>query len=148
MNLYEKLGVHNRVYWHWMEDDPSIRDKAVGAHCYILSANALSENGEIINIDGTGNRVAAAIYGPRKVFYIVGVNKITPDLESALYRARSVASPKNAKRLHVNTPCAVKGDKCYHCQSEDKICAVTTITERAPGNTEVCVLLVGQNLGY
>lgn len=146
MGVYEALSAQNTVYWHWL--NPQVRDQANAAETYLLSANALSEDGQIVNIDGTGNRVAAAIYGPKRVFYLVGTNKITPDLPSAMHRARNVASPLNAKRLGMKTPCAVKGDRCYQCTSPDKICAVTTITELAPGHTQVQVVLIDQPLGY
>ena len=100
-------------------------------------------------IDGTGNRVAATLYGRKKVYFIIGVNKIAPDFESALWRARNIASPKNAQRIGVRTPCAVKGDKCYDCSSPDRGCRALVVLWEKPRNVEVMeVLLIDQELGY
>ena len=110
MGLYERLGEHNQVFWHWKKGasaDP--RADAVSAEMYITSANGLAESGEIINIDGNGNRVAATLYGHKKVWFIIGRNKLAPTYEEALWRARNIAAPKNAQRLNRKTPCAAAG---------------------------------------
>jgi hypothetical protein len=110
--------------------------------------NALSENGEIVNIDATGNRVASIFYGHDLVYLLIGENKIEPDYDSALYRARNVAAPLNAKRLGKKTPCAVKADKCYNCNSPDRICRALSVLWEKPMAAEIEVLLIHENLGY
>lgn len=115
---------------------------------YLLSANALAETGEIVNIDGTGNRIAAAYYGPANLIYVIGRNKLQPDLASAIDRARNVAGPLNAKRLNKDTPC-VADLKCHDCDSHDRICrglAITWWPMKGFKSTEV--VLVDEELGY
>ena len=117
---------------------------------YISSANGVAETGELVNIDGTGNRVAATLYGPEKVYFIVGINKLTPTLEAAIWRARNIASPLNAKRLGRKTPCALSEVmKCYDCQSPERICRGMTI-HMGPmkGVGETIVVLIDEELGY
>ena len=145
MGLYPRLSAHNKVIWHW-EGAPYT--DADHTDVYISSVNGLAETGEIINIDGTGNRVASTIYGHKKVYLVVGVNKIAPDYDAALWRARNIASPKNAQRLNRQTPCAVKGDKCYNCKSPDRICNVLSVFWHKPGSCEIEIVLVDQELGY
>lgn len=115
---------------------------------YLLSANALAETGEIVNIDGTGNRIAAAYYGPENLIYVIGRNKLAPDLTSAIDRARNVAGPLNAKRLNKDTPC-VQDLKCHDCDSHDRICrglAITWWPMKGFKSTEI--VLVKEDLGY
>ena len=98
MGLYEKLSGHNRVFWHWRPEsaeDP--RREAMTADMYITSVNGMAETGELINIDGNGNRVASSLYGHKKVWFIVGRNKLAPTYEEALWRARNIAAPKNVQ---------------------------------------------------
>ena len=150
MGLYDRLSEHNTVHWHWVTNDQETRQAATNAEVYLSSANAISETGEIVNIDGSGNRVAATLYHHERVVFVAGVNKLAPDLESAMFRARNVAAPLNARRLKFNTPCAVgKEMKCYDCASKDRICSgiVTLVWPmRSVGVTEV--VLVGEELGY
>ena len=119
MGLYERLERHDRVNWHWRPtvDGADARQAAMTAEHYITSVNGLAETGELINIDGTGNRVASTLYGHKKVWFVVGRNKLAPTYEEALWRARNIAAPKNAQRLGRKTPCAVKADHCYDCKS-------------------------------
>jgi len=145
MDLYPRLSAHNQVIWHWQG---ASHTDAANTDVYISSVNGLAETGEIINIDGTGNRVASTIYGHKKVYLVVGVNKIAPDYDAALWRARNIASPKNAQRLNRQTPCAVKGDKCYNCKSPDRICNVLSVFWHKPGSCEIEIVLVDQELGY
>ncbi len=148
MGVFEALKEHNDVYWHWVERSPEQRQIECRAQVYMASANALAETGEIVNIDGTGNRVSGTMYGVECVYYVVGVNKITPDLPSAIERARHTAAPLNAKRLGLSTPCTVDG-KCRDCRSGQRICNVLSVTMGKPGGVGRCkVLLVGQPLGY
>lgn len=149
MGLYEALKENNTVYWHWKEKGRETLKNAQTAEAYILSANGVSETGEIVNIDGTGNRLSASLFGPKRVFYVVGKNKIAPDLPSAMKRARDVASAKNALRLKRNTPCAANGgDKCYNCNSPERICNATVILERPCNGMEVEILFINEELGY
>ena len=146
MGLDQRLEKHNQVIWHWK--DGSLQD-AARAEVYLASVNGLAETGEIINIDGAGNRVASTIFGHEEVYFIVGRNKLAPDYDGALWRARNIASPKNAQRLGKKTPCAAKGDKCYDCKSPDRICRALTVLWEAPtgiGRSEV--VLIAQELGY
>ena len=150
MGLYEQLTEHNTVYWHWVKNDMETRTAAAGAEVYLTSANAIAETGEIVNIDGSGNRVAATLYNHERVVYVVGVNKITPDLESAVFRARNVAAPLNTRRLGLKTPCAVgKEIRCYNCSSRDRICCgVATLLWPMRSIKVTEVVLVGESLGY
>lgn len=149
MGLYEQLKEDNTVYWHWTEPGRDTLLKAQTAEVYILSANGISETGEIINIDGTGNRVSASVFGPKKVYYIAGTNKIASDIPSAIKRAKDIASAKNALRLNRNTPCVANGgDQCYNCNSPERICNVTVIVERPCFGMEVEILFVDEELGY
>ena len=107
MGLIERLQRHTTVRSHWLGD--SFADAAASS-VYLTSVNGLAETGELINIDGTGNRVASTIFGHEEVYFLVGSNKIAPDYDAALWRARNIASPKNAQRLGKKTPCAVRGD--------------------------------------
>lgn len=149
MGLFEKLAAHNQAFWHWRPEsaaDP--RREAMTADMYITSVNGLAETGELINIDGTGNRVAATLYGHRKVWFIVGRNKLAPTYEEALWRARNIAAPKNAQRLQRKTPCAVKGDRCYDCKSPERICRGLTVLWECVNGMEMEVVLIDQDLGY
>ena len=149
MGLYEQLSAHNRCYWHWDPATQGIPAEATNADVYISSLNGVSEDGELINIDGRGNRVASTLFGHKKVYFIIGVNKIAPDYDAALWRARNVASPKNARRLGKKTPCAVRGDKCYDCKSPERICrALAVLWERPTGIGRAEVVLVNEPLGY
>ena len=109
MDLYDLLKTHNNVLWHWMDSENAkeILQKAKNSEVYLLSVNALSEDGEIVNIDGTSNRISASSFGPQDVYFVVGRNKVTDNLHEAIDRARNVAAPLNAKRLNKKTPCVI-----------------------------------------
>lgn len=146
MGLYPRLAAHNNALWHW--DKAGLTEAAI-TDVYITSVNGLAETGEIINIDGTGNRVASTLFGHKKVYLVVGRNKIAPDYDKALWRARNIASPKNAQRIGVNTPCAVKGDKCYDCKSPQRICRGLVVLWEKPKAIETMeVILIDEELGY
>lgn len=132
MGLFDALSKENEVIWHWNEPGAQTLARAREAQIYITSANGVSETGELVNIDGTGNRVAQTLYGPEKVYFVVGKNKIEKDLSSALSRARNVAAPLNAKRLKADTPCSKTGEKCFDCSSEPASASATVILERRP----------------
>lgn len=150
LGLYEILGENNTMHWHWQNAAPDTLAQAMLADVYISSANAVSMAGEIVNIDATGNRVASLAYGPnrKKVFYVVGTNKIVENLEQAVFRAKNTAAPLNAKRLNRKTPCAIKGDHCYKCNSPERICRTTSIVTRPPANCEAHVLIINGDYGY
>ena len=150
MGLYERLERHDRVNWHWRPtvDGADARQAAMTAEHYITSVNGLAETGELINIDGTGNRVASTLYGHKKVWFVVGRNKLAPTYDEALWRARNIAAPKNAQRLKRKTPCAVKADHCYDCKSPERICRGLVVLWEAIGSMEMEVVLVDEALGY
>ena len=147
MGLYELLGSHNEVHWHWVNGQEE-RKAAMGTQVYLSSANGLAETGEIINIDGSGNRVASTLYGHEKVYLVIGRNKLAPTYDEALWRARNIASPKNAQRLGKKTPCAIKGDRCYDCKSPDRICRGLVVLWGPMLGMETEVVLINQDLGY
>ncbi len=152
MGLFDLLSTHNDVRWHNRipegKTDRQMRDAAQDTEIYITSANGVAETGEIINIDATGNRVAETLFGHRKVYFVIGANKIAPDYDSALYRARNISGPLNAQRLGKKTPCAVKGDRCYDCKSPDRICNSLVVFWRKPWGSDYEIILVNENLGY
>lgn len=146
MALQPRLAAHNETFWHW---DKSTLAQAASAEVYLSSANGVAETGEIINIDGTCNRVSSILFGHKRVYLVVGANKVAPDYEKALWRARNVAAPKNAQRLHKHTPCAVKADRCYDCQSPERICRGLVVLWEVPESVEhMEIVLVDQDLGY
>lgn len=147
LGLYESLGTHNEVYWHWVKGGEE-RVRAMQTDVYLTSANGLAETGEIINIDGIGNRVASTLFGHKKVYFVIGKNKLAPTYDEALWRARNISAPKNAYRLQTKTPCAVKGDRCYDCKSPDRICQGLVVLWGAMTGMETEVLLVDEELGY
>lgn len=124
-----------------------IYQKAFSADFYISSVNAISLDGEIVNIDGTGNRVAAITYGPKNVILIIGINKICKNLEEAISRAKHFASPINAIRLNKNTPCKNTA-KCFECLCEDTICCTTSIIRYSRFKNRIKVILIGEELGF
>ena len=147
LGLREMLAAHNEVFWHWT-DGPEAQTSAARAPVYITSANALAETGEIVNIDGNGNRVSSTLYGHQKVYFLVGVNKVAPDFEAALWRARNVAAPKRAQSMGCRTPCAAKADRCYDCKSPERICRGLAVLWARPNATEEMeVVLIGEALG-
>ena len=146
MELYPRLAAHNNALWHW---DRAGLMEALATDVYITSVNGLAETGELINIDGTGNRVASTIFGHKRVYFVVGKNKIAPDYDAALWRARNIAAPKNCQRLGLKTPCAVKADKCYNCSSPDRSCRALVVLWEKPRDVEKMeVILIDEELGY
>ena len=121
--------------------------RAFTADVYLSSATAISEDGVIVNIDGNGNRVAAITWGPKKVIFIIGLNKVAQDVKAAVARARSIASPINAQRFDINTPCQVDG-VCHNCNSPESICSYIHLLRNSRTAGRHVVVLVGENLGY
>jgi hypothetical protein len=153
IGVVEELRIMGKtLYDHWQSDLSAdelhaLRLQQGRCDCFLCSANAISEEGEIVNVDGIGNRVAAMIFGPRKVVLVAGANKITPDLPTALKRVREVAAPMRAKSLGMETPCAESG-RCADCRAPQRICRVTAILHRPPMLTDITVVLVAQALGF
>jgi hypothetical protein len=151
LKLFQLLSVRNTVF------DPAqastdamftqIAISSLKADVFLTSVNALAETGELVNIDDVGNRIAGSLFGHEKVYFVVGVNKLAPTLDAAIWRARNVAAPRNAKRLGLKTPCASKGDRCYDCASPQRICNGMTIHFRKMTGTDMEVLLIQENLG-
>ena len=151
MGLVEALQANgNEVWWHWLaakEAKQAARDKALMADVYMCSANALTTDGRLVNIDGTGNRAAGLIYGPHEVVVIVGKNKIVNGLDDAVDRIKRDACPANARRLGLDTPCARTG-QCYDCRTAARMCNVTFILESPTRPVKAFhVLIVKEDLG-
>ena len=140
------LNVLDRDLVETPEEKAEMYLRAFSADVYLSSANAISEDGVIVNIDGNGNRVAAITWGPKQVIFIIGVNKIAQTVEAALTRARSTASPINAARFEIQTPCQVDG-VCHNCNSADSICNYVHFLRNSPRGKHK-VILVGENWGY
>jgi len=130
---------------------PEERRKLYGEICgsdyFLMSTNAITLDGELINIDGRGNRVAFLCYGPQNVIILTGMNKVVSDVQSGIQRVRDVASPPNTVRLNKNTPCATTG-RCGNCFSPDCICSQIVITRRSGTPGRIKVILIGEELGY
>lgn len=146
----KELGIRDRIAALGKE----IRDHRADCDLFLLSANALLEDGRIVNIDGTGNRVAASIWGPKRVIYLIGRNKIVSGgVDDAVLRIRRETCPKNARRLNRATPCAK--DACpalsgnpAGCASPDRMCKVTAVFDAPPSRTPTSVILIDEELGY
>lgn len=124
-----------------------VMQEQLNCDLFFTSSNAVTLDGQLVNIDATGNRVCAMIFGPPRVWVVIGSNKIVADVPAALRRIKEVAAPPNAHRLGYKTPCAVTG-LCSDCDAPDRICRVTTIIERQPRLTEIGVCLINEDLGY
>ncbi len=152
MNLYEILSTQNKVLWHDKMPEGmtvmEVRSAAARSDVYVSSVNGISEEGEIVNIDHTGNRVAAISYGPGEIYLIIGKNKVAPTLEDAIHRARNIAGPKNAQRLNRKTPCAKNADRCYNCNSPERICRNLSVFWEKPAGAVYEIILIDENLGY
>jgi hypothetical protein len=129
------------------EDARMMYAKQVMADFYLMSSNAITMNGELVNIDGRSNRISCLCWGPQNVIVLAGMNKVTPDVESAIARVRNIAAPPNAVRLNKNTPCSKTG-KCGNCYSPECICSQVLVTRRSSTPNRIKVILVGEELGY
>ena len=147
---HKLIGRGNNVAFHWLEKSAEKMDEArilaSKSDVYLTSTNALTEKGQLVNIDGVGNRVTAMIYGPKKVYIGCGVNKITSDFDSAVERIKCNAY-KNARRLKLNTPCAMN-EKCINCSSPERMCNVMTVIDKKPSKTQMEVIIINEELGF
>ena len=142
----------NKVFHHW---DPNLTPESKNQRLtdennsdYILtSSNAVTHDGMLVNIDGVGNRVSAMAWGNNPIIYVVGINKVTKDLQSAIQRVRDEATPPNALRLRIDTPCSKTGH-CMDCRSTSRVCRALLILERATMGRKSHVVIVGEDLGY
>ena len=151
MGLYARLNEKNEVFWHWITNDRAAQRAAETAcEVYFTSVNACAETGELVNIDGRGNRISISVYGPKETYLVFGVNKIAPTLETAILRARNFAAPKNALRFTDSTPCALNGGSlCSDCTSNERICRVMNIIMAKPFALEkMTAVIIGEVLGY
>ena len=140
-------GNYNFIDRDKEEDKRAAMLKAYDADVFLASANGMSEDGVIVNVDGNANRVSAIAQGPKKVLFIVGMNKVCPDVDSAMKRARGIAAPTNAQRFGLNTPCSKTGS-CADCMSPDTICCQILITRYSKHPGRIHVILVNDELGY
>ncbi len=151
MGLYETLkDAGHPVYWHWQNDvpKPEVFQKAASSDVYLTSSNAITADGCLVNIDGTGNRVGAMIAGPKQVIVVAGANKLVDGgIPQAIARIKTVACPLNARRLGLNTPCATL-DRCDAANCEKGMCNVTSIIERPVGGHKITIVLVDEEAGY
>jgi hypothetical protein len=151
LEALEKRG--NEIFNHWKEglskeDRQSVAKKQQRADFFVTSTNALTQDGKLVNIDATGNRVTSMICGPGKVIVVTGVNKIVRNSNQGLARIKKVVAPQNCQRRKDPTPCA-QDLVCHDCDTPARLCRVTTIIERKPwGVKEFTVILVGEELGY
>jgi len=150
--LEELTSQGKTIYDHWVkgnspEEDMDLRLRMGRCDCFFTSANAISVEGEIVNVDGVGNRTSAMAFGPKKIVIVAGMNKVTHDLESAIRRVREVAGPMRAKSLGMETPCAETGI-CNDCNSPQRICRITTILHRKPMLGDISVVLINKDMGF
>ena len=130
-----------------VEEQRIVYSQICSSDFFLMSTNAITIDGELINIDGRGNRVAFLCYGPQNVLILVGMNKVVSDIESGFKRVRNIASPPNTIRLNKKTPCAITG-KCEDCYSPDCICGQFVLTRRSGVPNRIKVILIGEELGY
>ncbi len=142
-----KNGNYNFIDRDAMEDKRAAMLAAYDADFFLSSANAMTQDGILVNIDGNSNRVSAIAQGPKKVLFIVGMNKVCDDVDGALKRARNVAAPVNAQRFGLSTPCARTG-ACMDCKSPDTICCQFLITRYSRHKDRIHVILVNEELGF
>ena len=153
LGILEKLEAQGyTIYDHWKsglskEKVLEIRKLQMTSDLFLSSTNAITLNGELVNIDGIGNRVNAINFGPGKVILVAGYNKIVKDVQEGIERIKNVSAPLNARRLNIDVPCAKVG-KCVDCNSPNRICRALVIHERKPSGTDILIIVVGEELGF
>jgi len=158
MKLYDKLSKHNTVYDPNQSVDNDgfleIAKKCLTTDIYLTSVNAMAETGEMVNIDGTGNRVAGSLFGHEKIYFVVSTNKIVQSLDEAVFRARNVAAPKNSLKYDLPTPCVMNykktGElKCFDCRRPERICnGIITYMRKMNDIEDVEVILINEEMGF
>lgn len=148
--ILEKKG--QAVYDHWKAgldaaQKKQVRKKHLTCDVFLTSSNAVTLAGQLFNVDGTGNRIAAMSFGPEKIIVVAGANKIVTNLDEAYSRIKNVAAPLNGRRLGFKTPCVLTG-KCADCKTDDRMCNITVIMDRKPRANDMTVIMVGEELGY
>lgn len=145
--ILQQKGVTILDYWQVpAEERRSIFLKSLDADAYFCSANAITEEGYYLNVDGAGNRTASTIYGPRRLYIIAGTNKLVADTQAAFARTQECA-PKNCIRMGLNTPCAIDSN-CHDCDSQSRACRVYVLTKRPARTINTTIVLIGEDLGY
>ena len=151
MGVPELLAKHNTVYnpigIHDDEEFAKVTRQCLQADVFLTSVNGIAETGQMVNIDGTGNRVAGSIYGHEKVYLVASTKKIEPTLEEAIHRVRNVAAPTNTKKFGYATPCAKTG-RCHDCHAPRRICNVMAVYMQKMNGMEMEVVLIGEDLGF
>ena len=153
LGILEQLETRGHtVYDHWKpglskEEVHEFRKAQMTCDLFLSSVNAITMSGELVNIDGAGNRVNSINFGPGKVILVAGHNKIVDDIQEAMKRIKNVVAPLNARRLNIDVPCAKVG-KCVDCDSPKRICRTIMIHERKPSLTDIFIIIVGEELGY
>lgn len=142
-----KYDVLDRTQYTTPEQQQEFAVKTFQSDYFLMSTNAITLDGELVNVDGNGNRVASLIYGPKHVIVVAGMNKVVDSVEAGYKRTRDIASPPNTIRLGKNTPCSVQG-RCGNCLSPDCICNQIVVTRRSREKERIIVLLVNENLGF
>lgn len=139
--------LHDRMTAKTSEEIREMKAKMINSDYFLMSTNAITTDGELVNIDGRGNRVSYLCYGPEHVIILAGMNKVVSSIEDGVRRVRDIASPPNTVRLNKNTPCARTG-RCGDCYSEDCICSQIVVTRRSGEKNRIKVVLVAEELGY
>ena len=142
-----KCIVYDRTASKTPEEERAMKGKIINADYFLMSTNAITLNGELVNIDGRANRVSFLCYGPGKVLILAGMNKVVTDVQQGIDRVRNIASPPNTLRLHKDTPCAQTG-RCLDCLSADCICSQIVVTRHSTIPKRIQVVLIGEELGF
>ena len=154
LSLYERLSVCNEVidppragHVGGIEAFLAAGREALMTDVFLLSANAITEEGQILNMDGAGNRVAGSLFGHEKTYFVVGINKLVPNIEAGIDRIHRIAAPRNAQRKGKKTPCAATGDRCYDCAALERICNALTIHYKKMSYRPMELVLIEEKLG-
>ena len=154
LSLYERLSEHNEVidppragHVGGIEAFLAAGREALMTDIFVLSANAITEQGHILNMDGAGNRVAGSLFGHEKTYFVVGINKLVPDIAAGIERIHRIAAPRNAHRKGKKTPCAKDGTRCYDCAALERICNALTIHYKKMSYRPMELVLIEEELG-
>ena len=154
LSLYERLSEHNEVidppragHVGGIESFLAAGREALMTDVFLLSANAITEEGQILNMDGAGNRVAGSLFGHEKTYFVVGINKLVPDISAGIERIHRIAAPRNAHRKGKKTPCAKDGTRCYDCAALERICNALTIHYKKMSYRPMELVLIEEELG-